>query len=164
MSLNTYLDLAAKNCSPSGKPISDRQLAMRLEVSAQQICRYRQGKDFPELEEFPLRLANLAQVDPQIVLVDLSLERTKCPAAKRVWRRVAKQMGRAAAVVVVVSAANLQPAATSVADAGQFVLPHSVYYVKSWLVRLAEIVSQLVRFLPLPIPGARRGPLSGASA
>lgn len=102
MNLNAYLDLVAKRHGAPTKPLSDRQVAMRLGVSPQQLCRYRQGTDFPDLEKtnFAEKLSEEAGVELSLMLLHLQAERTKSPAAKRAWKSMARAASRAVTAMI----------------------------------------------------------------
>lgn len=116
MKASLYLDRIAKKLGDGGKPLTDYRLRLLLGVTSTAISRYRHNKSHFE-EPVAIRVAELLDINPQSVLTDIAAERSKCPAAKRVWRRLAKHTSRAAAILLVVSATNISMQATDTASA-----------------------------------------------
>lgn len=90
--IDDYLDLAiARHDLPS-----NRQLSIKLELSPVAISRYRQKKEWPS-DDTMLRLAALADVPESEALMELNYWRTKSPAARSTYERIAALLNGAAA-------------------------------------------------------------------
>jgi len=89
---------------------SDYALAKRLGISVQRISNYRTGRNhFDDLMAY--RVAQLLDLDPAELVAQINLERAKRPEEKAAWREILKQLGDAAAVVLLgLSLASPQPA------------------------------------------------------
>lgn len=78
--------------------LSDYALAPRLGVGKGQISRYRNGLDFLS-DDAALKLAQLLEVDPRLVIASAHAERSKSPEAREFWRRWAAAAVAAAAFI-----------------------------------------------------------------
>lgn len=81
---------------------SDNALAARFDLHRQSISKWRTGDAYPD-EENIVELATMAGDDPAEWLVAIKAVRTD-GAAGRVWSQLARKLGAAAAVVLLVSA------------------------------------------------------------
>lgn len=104
MNTNDYLDAVAKRHAVGKDPLSDYRVSQLLGVGRQAVSTYRKGHSRFD-EEVAVRVAKLLDIDPAQVFIDMALERTKCPEAKRVWQRLAKRL--AATTIAVVLAVSL---------------------------------------------------------
>jgi transcriptional regulator with XRE-family HTH domain len=135
MKASEYLDLLARHLSTDGKPLSDYRLSERLGITRQTASRYRNDKGHFD-EETAIKAAELLDIHPASILADVQAERTRCPEAKEVWRALSKQMGRAAAAVVLpaILAAYLvigmTYAPSSSASEGGFQFNNNIDYAK----------------------------------
>src|SRR3569833_1258388 len=88
--VNQYLDeIKARYGLPS-----DYAVAKLLKISPANVTGYRKGKSGFD-DERALIVAELLEIDPVIVLADMNAMRTKCPAARDVWERVARSTAAA---------------------------------------------------------------------
>jgi len=117
---------------------SDYAISKTLGISRQAISNYRKGSAFFD-DVVCLKVAELLNLDPMKVIADIHMERTKDPEVRKIWRRLARQVGRAAAVVLLAGQVVTLPAP---AQASVKAPGNSVYYVKS----------RRYRFRPLPAP------------
>lgn len=83
---------------------SDYRLARFLKVSDQTVGNWQHGRRRPD-DETALRLAELAGLDPDAVLVGLYAERATDEPAKRAWERIAARLAQAGAAAAVVCVA-----------------------------------------------------------
>jgi transcriptional regulator with XRE-family HTH domain len=98
---------------------SDYRLAQLLGVSKQSITHYRQGRTAPD-ERVSARLAELAQLDPDLVAVWMQLERARSDEARATWRSVADRLAKTAALGLVALGVSITP------DAGAEILATGV--------------------------------------
>lgn len=90
-----FLDaLKARYCLPS-----DYALAKKLGLTHQTVSKYRLGKDFLG-DSTALRVAELLEIDPAIVIASVHAERSKIAAEKAVWESIIERLGGAAAAVL----------------------------------------------------------------
>lgn len=90
MKASSYLDRLAvcSAISASGERVSDYAIANHFGVSHQLISHYRQNnRHFGD--GFAIRVATALGMSPAAVLVDVAAERSKSPAAKKIWRALA---------------------------------------------------------------------------
>lgn len=106
---------------------SDYAIAKVLGITHQCISRYRVGKDyFGDLTA--IRVAELLEINPAIVVSAVHAERSKSEQEKAVWREIFEKLGGVAASVVIGIAAATLP--MQQAEASGLNPVHSVYYVK----------------------------------
>lgn len=105
---------------------SDMALGERLGVSRQAVSNWRHGEKFPD-EETIAQLAILAGDDPAQWLVAIKAVRTE-GAAGKAWAALAKRLGAAAAVLLVV--ALPYGASAKAPDPAAFSDGSSVHYAK----------------------------------
>lgn len=91
---NIFLDKVKKACALN----SDAALAARLELSPQQISRWRQGHD-PLPQEQIARIARLAHVDSGEWLVLIEAEQAK-GEARKAYASLVKRLGIAAVMAI----------------------------------------------------------------
>lgn len=87
---------------------SDRKAAPALNVTQATFSRWRNG-DTSLTDDNALRIAELLKRDPAYVLAIVRHDRTQSEIAKKVWRRVAAQFGKAAALAAFVVAPFMSP-------------------------------------------------------
>src|SRR3569833_2601717 len=73
---------------------SDYALAKRLNIQPGHVAGYRKGRSNFD-DAMALRVAALLEIDPLVVLADMNAARTKCPAARDIWERVARSTAAA---------------------------------------------------------------------
>lgn len=96
---------------------SDYALSKWLGVTRSMMSRYRCGKDHLG-DEYALKIAEALKIHPGAVLAAIHAERSKRPAVKKAWEKIARQLGTAASVFFAVFlAAVLFSAAPSPAQA-----------------------------------------------
>ena len=76
---------------------SDYAISKLLGVSHTRVSNYRVGRSHFD-DEMALKVAELLEIDPAEVLAAMQAERTKCPQAKEVWKRLSESL--AASVLV----------------------------------------------------------------
>ena len=79
---------------------SDYRLARFLGVSDQTVGNWQHGRRRPD-DETALRLAELAGLDPDAVLLGLTAERATDEPARQAWERIAARLARAGAAMAV---------------------------------------------------------------
>ena len=78
---------------------SDYAISKLTGWSKQAISNYRNGIRCLS-DEHAIKVAELLGKDPAEVIANVHAERTKSPEERKVWLRIARQFGRAAAVVL----------------------------------------------------------------
>jgi len=92
MKTTDYLDRLAVAFSTDGKPASDYAIAKRLGIPKQCMTRYRNhGGTFKE--SVALKVAQALKIDPAPLLAEIMAERAKDATVRRVWLRVAREVG-----------------------------------------------------------------------
>lgn len=87
-----WLDVAkARACIAT-----DYRLAKALETSTQRLTAYRSNGAKCMDDALAVRVAELAEVSPAVVLAELAAERSKSPEARAVWLSLAKVAKHAA--------------------------------------------------------------------
>lgn len=86
---------------------SDYQLCKALGVSSARIGNYRGATSRAMDDDLALKVAILARVPPMLVLAEVAAERSKNSQLRSVWLDLARQAGKAALLVVAISAAML---------------------------------------------------------
>lgn len=90
---------------------SDYALAIKLGIGSSGINNYRKRySHFNDL--MAVKVAELLGIDPAEILAAVNAERTKCPAAKVVWERVARSFSAGVMAVFIAVALNFAPAPT----------------------------------------------------
>ena len=79
---------------------SDYQLAKKLGFTPQMVSRYRVGKDQLS-DSAAIKVANLLEIDPAIVLASVHAERAKAPEEKAAWTTILERLGGVAAIVLI---------------------------------------------------------------
>lgn len=105
----------------TGAP-SDYALAKVLNVTRQQVSLYKTKGQFIG-GDVALRVADILEIDPVIVLSDIQADKAKTDDERAVWRSLIERIGGVAATLLIatgISAANPSPAnagaASSVSD------------------------------------------------
>ena len=98
--------------------ISDYQLAKIIGVSQQTVSRYRVGKDYLG-DSTAIRVAELLEIDPAIVVAAAHAERAKKPEERRVWEGIIQKLGGAAALLLIGIGAISVPSPASAAPSSQ---------------------------------------------
>lgn len=88
--------------------ISDYAVAKILGVTQQTISKYRVGKDYLG-DSTAIRVAQLLEIDPAIIIASVHAERSKSEQEKAVWREIFEKLGGVAASVVIGIAAYSLP-------------------------------------------------------
>ena len=105
--------------------ISDYAVAKILGVTQQTISKYRVGKDYLG-DSTAIRVAELLEINPAIVVSAVHAERSKSEQEKAVWREIFEKLGGVAASVVIGIAAYSLPVqpvqASSVAADPMYIL------------------------------------------
>lgn len=108
---------------------SDYALSKWLGVTRSMMSRYRCGKDHLG-DEYALKIAEALKIHPGAVLAAIHAERSKRPAVKKAWEKIARQLGTAASVFFTVFLAIfLFSASPSPAQASAAQHVENVYYV-----------------------------------
>lgn len=100
---------------------SDYALAKKLGCTHQTVSKYRVGKDFLG-DTTAIRVAELLEMDPGIVIAAAHAERAKKPEERRVWEAIIQKLGGAAALVLIGIGAISAPAPAQASEAAQCVL------------------------------------------
>ena len=143
MQLSDYLDAAEKAPGIT----TQVALARALGVTRQAIVSWRVGLSTPRPETM-LRLAELAQVAPQVALVDHMAWHANGPASRDIVAQLrASVLAAAASIFLCVFAFPLSPAAETCGQNG----PHCVYYGKCglWKSLCIELLSAVLKY-PAP--------------
>lgn len=80
--------------------ITDYAVAPFLGITRSAVSRYRKGKDFLG-DSTAIRVAELLEIDPAVVLASVHFERAKKDAEKAVWKEIFEKLGGIAAAVVI---------------------------------------------------------------
>ena len=125
MKLSDYLDIAAKHTG------SDRQTALRINVTPQYISKARAGGSFSD--EAVVKLAEIVKIDVAEIFLAVHAERSHRVEIKTaVDKFIKKATGRAAAVMLIMS--GLLICLTMVTPIPtQANAKNDVYYVKYWI-------------------------------
>lgn len=94
--------------------ISDYAVAKILGVTQQTISKYRVGKDYLG-DSTAIRVAELLEIEPAIIIASVHAERAKSESEKAVWREILEKLGGVAASVVIGIAAYTLPAPSAYA-------------------------------------------------
>lgn len=96
---------------------SDYAVAQKIGVTRSMMSRYRQRKDFLG-DDMAVQVAELIGVDPAEALAMVHAERSKSPAVRRAFERLAKLAHGAAALffLAIFSAAALSPGVSQALD------------------------------------------------
>lgn len=139
------LDLLKSSYSLS----SDYKLAKFLGINQANISTWRKGSTLGD--ETAILVAEKLNLDPAQVLIWMTAERSKCPAAKTALQKAAQMIGHAATVVFAVFLlAQFSPAP---ADAGFFLHANNIHYANSDARPVATVKLKNVNSPPLlPIP------------
>lgn len=89
--------------------VSDYALAPKIGLTKQMISRYRLKKDYFS-DEYCLKVAEILEIDPAIVIAAIHAERAKNESEKRVWTDIFERLGGVAAALVVSVSLNTTPA------------------------------------------------------
>lgn len=107
--------------------VSDYAIAKKLGLTCGAVSIWRNGKGYFD-DSTSIRVAELLEIEPAIVIASVHAERAKSESEKAVWREILEKLGGVAAgVLLTIGAATLpvQQAEASVLNS-----VHSVYYVK----------------------------------
>ena len=99
MKASEYLDQLAAHLAEDGKPLTDYKLSQRLGTAPQVIYRYRKDQGHFG-RDTAIKVAHLLGIDPGVIYLDIQIEGSKSPEEKRIWKSLAKRLGRAAAVTM----------------------------------------------------------------
>jgi len=75
---------------------TDYALAKRLEIGQSRISGYRSGRVSGMDDDLAIRVAEMAEVSPAVVLAELAAERSKSPKVRAAWLSLAKVAKHAA--------------------------------------------------------------------
>lgn len=98
-----WLDAAKR----SARIDSDYALAKILGVPTARIGNYRGASQIRMDDQLAVKVAQICGVSPAVILGELMAEKSKTPQLRMVWLDVARQAGKAALLVVAISAAML---------------------------------------------------------
>lgn len=79
---------------------SDYSLAPLLGITRSAVSKFRSGKDFFG-DSTAIRVAELLEIDPAIVLASVHAERAKSEAEKTAWRSIIEKLGGIAAALLI---------------------------------------------------------------
>lgn len=113
MNTGELLDLAR-----SRQGVSDYGLCKLLGVGTSTVSNYRNGRSHPD-EDMAKRLAELAGLDPLLVVAWMQAERSRTEAGRATWRAIAERLAATAAAVCVCTAISGGPDAHARSLAGQ---------------------------------------------
>lgn len=113
---------------------SDYKLAKILEISLSRMSAYRNGKNTLG-EDICLKVAKLLNLAPSQVLIDIFAERTKFPKAAKILHQAAKQIGSAAASLLLTLSMIYSMSSPTSAAASAYVnqnsgLADNIYYAE----------------------------------
>lgn len=104
--------------SKKGLP-SDYAAAKVLGLSRFTVSGYRQRPDATLDEDIAVKVANVLEMSPAIILADQAMERAKSDDAKSAWSSIIDRLGGVAAMVVVsVASLGMSPAPSYAAAGG----------------------------------------------
>lgn len=124
--MHTIAQLIDAARAGSGIP-SDNQLAPALGVSRAAVSQWRSGTNVPK-DEYALRLAHLAKLPEDYVLMCVHAETATDPGAKKVLRQIAGQLKNTAAAVIAAIAVFLGLSAPAPVRASTDQYAHAQYY------------------------------------
>jgi transcriptional regulator with XRE-family HTH domain len=104
---------------------SDYALAKAIGATRQAISNYRNGKTAFD-DTTALKVAELLEVDPAIVVSAAHAERARKPEEKAVWASIYERLSKGLPVVLMATCAGLMSAPSNHAQASD----STVYYVK----------------------------------
>lgn len=107
---------------------SDYALAPILGVTRSAMSKYRQKKDFLG-DSTAIRVAELLEIDPLIVVASVHFERSKIDQEKALWKGFLQKLGGLAASVVIALA--LWDVAPNVAAETQFTNSTPIYIMRT---------------------------------
>lgn len=155
MNTNYYLDRIAKKLISEGGSGSDYALAKAIGITRQAISRYRKGHGGFD-DEVAIRVAQILDLPPAQVLVDVMSERTNSPEVRRILRDLVKQMGRAAVAVLTLGTMAYVTVGMSYSPSVEAsegsVRGGNTYYVKR---RIARVRAALMRWLGIQASTSR---------
>lgn len=99
---------------------SDYALAKKIGITRAAVSSYRNRKSLLD-DSTALKVANLLEIDPAIVLASVHAERAKKPEERRVWEAIIQKLGGAAAIVLIGIGAISAPAPAHASAADQTV-------------------------------------------
>lgn len=108
---------------------SDYALAPVLGITRSAVSKLRNKQDFLG-DQTALKVAELLDLSPGIVLSAVHAERAKDPAEKSAWNSIFEKLGGLAASVMLFACFLPSPAEASIDAASRPVHGDSVYYVK----------------------------------
>lgn len=82
------------------------KIAQILEISQSGMSKYRKGTRFFD-DQTAIKVAELLDINPEIVLADIHAERSKIRKTRKVWENIAKSL-RASALLVIITVVFLQ--------------------------------------------------------
>ena len=115
---------------------SDYALAARLGMKRQGI---RDLRERGLSDARCVQVAQILEVDPAQVLAWVHAERAQDPAVRKVWEKLAKSIGSAAAAILLALAISISGgirAANAAYQAISYPVIHYAKFIRSWLLRL----------------------------
>lgn len=109
---------------------SDYAAAKALGLNPNRISNYRCGVSHAD-DKMAVVLADALGLDRLETIARINGDRAKDSESRAFWRKVAKQVSSAAALVVLVGGLMPSPASAQVIDSSGKI-PTNVYYVQSW--------------------------------
>jgi len=106
---------------------SDYALSKVLDISRQQVSKYRNNNEF--LSDLTcVKVASILEIDPMIVISAINAERSRNEKEKAVWTALFEKLGGMAASVLIATAVFSAPAPVKASE--QVTSHNNVYYVK----------------------------------
>jgi transcriptional regulator with XRE-family HTH domain len=115
----------------TGAP-SDYALRLYLGVTRQQISKYRNGHDVLS-DDVAIRIAEILEVEPLLVLATVHAERSRSETAKKTWTGIIDKLGGTAAAVALGIMLNALPPLQPTASAAEQVQHNNapnIHYTK----------------------------------
>lgn len=121
---------------------SDYAVAKALSISTQRMSNYRTGRThFDELMAY--KVAILLDMDPAEVVARIHMERAKRPEDQAAWRQILKEMGSAAAVLLIVIGSFFTPAPAQASNNVSAGTLHIMLNIRRWWRCLRPLVEDL---------------------
>ena len=103
---------------------SDYALAIKLGTGTSLIVNYRKNNGHFS-DTMAVKVAELLGIDPAEVLASANAERSKCPAAKSAWERMARSFSAGAMAIFIGVSLNFAPAPAQ----AEMVKNHTIMYI-----------------------------------
>jgi len=112
------------------------KIAQKLEITQSGMSKYRHGQRTFD-DETCIKVGELLQKNPEIVLADIHAERAKVRKTKEVWQSIAKALRATTAAAVITTLINLYPVKSMV---------YAAYITHQYILCKIALIAQLLPF------------------